>query len=177
VRWLSNCGNGVVEGAEECDDGDTVDGDGCSSACKIERGWSCSGNPSKCQQGGSGSGGAPTPAPAPTPEPRPTPRPAGPSGGGGSGGGSHADAAQGGGRRSSGGSIAAAVLVPVFVAVLGGMLFAYRHAVYEQFPQVSSSAAADGGLWEFVAYWVCDLMLRAAVCGVFACGKLPSGQP
>jgi cysteine-rich repeat protein len=135
VRWLSNCGNGVVEGAEECDDGDTVDGDGCSSSCKVERGWSCNGNPSKCSQGGSGGGGAPTPAPAPRPEPRPTPRPAGPSGGG-SGGGSHSDAAQGGGKRSSGGSIAAAVLVPVFVAVLGGMMFAYRHAVYEQFPQV-----------------------------------------
>jgi cysteine-rich repeat protein len=130
VRWLSNCGNGVVEGAEECDDGDTVDGDGCSSSCKIERGWSCNGNPSKCVQGGSGGGGAP----APRPEPRPTPRPAGPSGGGG--GGSHSDAAQGGGKRSSGGSIAAVVLVPVFVAVLGGMMFAYRHAVYEQFPQV-----------------------------------------
>ncbi|WIA11894.1 hypothetical protein OEZ85_011978 [Tetradesmus obliquus] len=147
VRWLSNCGNGVVEGAEQCDDGDTVDGDGCSSSCKIERGWSCSGNPSKCVQGGGGGGGPPTPAPAPTPEPRPTPRPAGPSGGGGS----HADAAAGGGKKhASGGSIAAAVLVPVFVAVMCGMLFAYRHAVYEQFPQVESAVqslqAAVGGV-------------------------------
>ncbi len=27
------CGNGVLEGTEECDDGNNVDGDGCSAAC------------------------------------------------------------------------------------------------------------------------------------------------
>ena len=32
------CGNGVVEANEECDDGNTVDGDGCSSTCNIEEG-------------------------------------------------------------------------------------------------------------------------------------------
>jgi cysteine-rich repeat protein len=30
------CGNGVVEGGEECDDGNTVDGDGRSSLCRRE---------------------------------------------------------------------------------------------------------------------------------------------
>lgn len=30
------CGNGVKEGDEECDDGDTRSGDGCSRACKVE---------------------------------------------------------------------------------------------------------------------------------------------
>lgn len=30
------CGDGTVEGAEECDDGNTVDGDGCSSDCRSE---------------------------------------------------------------------------------------------------------------------------------------------
>ncbi len=30
------CGNGVREGNEECDDGNTVGGDGCSPTCKIE---------------------------------------------------------------------------------------------------------------------------------------------
>ncbi len=30
------CGNNTVEGTEECDDGDTNSGDGCSSTCKIE---------------------------------------------------------------------------------------------------------------------------------------------
>src|SRR3990172_4383203 len=32
------CGNGAREGAEECDDGDTVAGDGCSAACTVEQG-------------------------------------------------------------------------------------------------------------------------------------------
>ena len=35
------CGNGVVEEGEQCDDGNTVDGDGCSSTCQIE---ACCGN-------------------------------------------------------------------------------------------------------------------------------------
>lgn len=30
------CGNGVVEGAEECDDGNKANGDGCSMACEQE---------------------------------------------------------------------------------------------------------------------------------------------
>jgi len=30
------CGNGTLEPPEECDDGDTVSGDGCSQDCKIE---------------------------------------------------------------------------------------------------------------------------------------------
>jgi len=30
------CGNGVIETGEECDDGNTVSGDGCSSTCTIE---------------------------------------------------------------------------------------------------------------------------------------------
>lgn len=30
------CGNGVIEGAEECDDGGTDDDDGCSSTCELE---------------------------------------------------------------------------------------------------------------------------------------------
>ena len=32
----SVCGNGAVEGAEECDDGDTVGGDCCSATCTFE---------------------------------------------------------------------------------------------------------------------------------------------
>ena len=31
-----NCGNGTPEGTEQCDDGNTVDGDGCSSNCTLE---------------------------------------------------------------------------------------------------------------------------------------------
>lgn len=32
------CGNGIVEGTEECDDGNLISGDGCSSTCQIEPG-------------------------------------------------------------------------------------------------------------------------------------------
>ena len=35
------CGDGVKEGAEACDDHNLVDGDGCSSTCMIETGFSC----------------------------------------------------------------------------------------------------------------------------------------
>ena len=37
------CGDGKKFGAYECDDGNTVSGDGCSSTCYIEKGWQCSG--------------------------------------------------------------------------------------------------------------------------------------
>ena len=40
VMWFSlaysSCGDAVVDGVEECDDGNHSDGDGCSSACLIE---------------------------------------------------------------------------------------------------------------------------------------------
>ncbi|MDG2308441.1 MAG: hypothetical protein P8R42_28005 [Candidatus Binatia bacterium] len=39
------CGNGVVEAGEECDDGNTLDGDCCSAACGRES------NDSSCQDG------------------------------------------------------------------------------------------------------------------------------
>ncbi|MDD5025813.1 MAG: DUF4215 domain-containing protein [Candidatus Peribacteraceae bacterium] len=42
------CGDGAVEGAEECDDGDTDAGDGCSATCTVETGYSCAGEPSVC---------------------------------------------------------------------------------------------------------------------------------
>jgi cysteine-rich repeat protein len=32
----SPCGNGIVQTGEQCDDGNTVDGDGCSSTCQLE---------------------------------------------------------------------------------------------------------------------------------------------
>jgi len=35
------CGDGVMEGSEECDDGNTAAGDGCSADCAIEYGTSC----------------------------------------------------------------------------------------------------------------------------------------
>lgn len=41
-------GNGVVEETEECDDGNLVDNDGCSSTGEVEPGWACTGAPSAC---------------------------------------------------------------------------------------------------------------------------------
>lgn len=43
----TTCGNSVIDQGETCDDGNLVDGDGCSSTCQIEPGWTCSqpGNP------------------------------------------------------------------------------------------------------------------------------------
>lgn len=35
-------------GEEQCDDGNAVSGDGCSSICKIEKDWKCEANPSVC---------------------------------------------------------------------------------------------------------------------------------
>jgi cysteine-rich repeat protein len=46
--YNSACGDGIVQGSEACDDGNGASGDGCSSSCTVESGWSCSGNPSVC---------------------------------------------------------------------------------------------------------------------------------
>jgi cysteine-rich repeat protein len=35
------CGDGAVAGSEQCDDGNTANGDGCSSVCKIEANPTC----------------------------------------------------------------------------------------------------------------------------------------
>ncbi|HEX7506611.1 MAG TPA: DUF4215 domain-containing protein [Polyangia bacterium] len=37
----AGCGNGTLDGDEECDDGNTVSGDGCSLACRQETGFNC----------------------------------------------------------------------------------------------------------------------------------------
>jgi cysteine-rich repeat protein len=42
------CGNGFIREAEECDDGNSADGDGCSSSCEVEDGYACDGEPSNC---------------------------------------------------------------------------------------------------------------------------------
>ncbi len=36
-----HCGNGLLEVLESCDDGNRDPGDGCSSVCRVERGWAC----------------------------------------------------------------------------------------------------------------------------------------
>lgn len=42
------CGDGKVQGAEDCDDAGALNGDGCNAACKIEPGFNCTGEPSSC---------------------------------------------------------------------------------------------------------------------------------
>jgi len=42
------CGDGLVAGDEDCDDGGSAAGDGCSASCAIEPGWDCAGVPSTC---------------------------------------------------------------------------------------------------------------------------------
>jgi len=44
------CGNSKTEPGEECDDGDTDNGDGCGSSCFIEDGFACEGAPSACEK-------------------------------------------------------------------------------------------------------------------------------
>jgi len=57
--YTSTCGNGLQDGSEYCDDGNEVDGDGCSSSCTQEVGWNCispfTDQPSTCEFGAQGS--------------------------------------------------------------------------------------------------------------------------
>jgi len=43
-----HCGNGTLEGGEECDDGNQAAGDGCNASCRVEPCHACSGEPSVC---------------------------------------------------------------------------------------------------------------------------------
>ena len=36
IRFACGCGNGVLDPGEQCDDGNSINGDGCSSRCTIE---------------------------------------------------------------------------------------------------------------------------------------------
>eukprot|EP00736_Rhodelphis_marinus_P005658 Rmarinus@m.18714 len=38
---LTGCPDGVVAGEEQCDDGNAISGDGCSSYCFVEDGYDC----------------------------------------------------------------------------------------------------------------------------------------
>jgi len=39
--YAANCGNGVLDPGEQCDDGRPASGDGCSSTCELEPCWVC----------------------------------------------------------------------------------------------------------------------------------------
>ena len=46
-----NCGDGRLAPDEECDDGQTnLATDGCSPACRVDFGWVCEGEPSRCRR-------------------------------------------------------------------------------------------------------------------------------
>lgn len=45
---MTTCGDGVIAGSEECDDGNADPDDGCAPTCSVEGGWSCTGQPSVC---------------------------------------------------------------------------------------------------------------------------------
>ena len=51
VPWLALCGDGWVQGLEECDDGNARGGDGCGADCLVEDGWECTGREaSRCRR-------------------------------------------------------------------------------------------------------------------------------
>jgi cysteine-rich repeat protein len=44
----SECGDGVIQSGETCDDGNTNNGDGCGANCVVDGGYTCTGEPSVC---------------------------------------------------------------------------------------------------------------------------------
>ena len=48
VGGCAPCGDGIVNPGEQCDDGNTTDGDGCSGTCTAETCYVCVGSPSVC---------------------------------------------------------------------------------------------------------------------------------
>lgn len=46
----ASCGNKRIDTGETCDDGNVINGDGCSSLCIIEMNFYCSGLPSLCMR-------------------------------------------------------------------------------------------------------------------------------
>lgn len=48
ARLVKQCGDGVLQTGEGCDDGNTAGGDGCSAVCGVESGFTCAGAPSAC---------------------------------------------------------------------------------------------------------------------------------
>jgi cysteine-rich repeat protein len=48
ILLQSLCGDGIIQPGEQCDDGNSNSGDGCSSTCQIEPCFACSGAPSLC---------------------------------------------------------------------------------------------------------------------------------
>ncbi len=57
TRHQLTCGDGIIEGHEECDDGDTDPDNGCDADCQISSGWVCNdAQPSVCHRTSCGDG-------------------------------------------------------------------------------------------------------------------------
>jgi cysteine-rich repeat protein len=78
----SNCGNGIIDNGETCDDGNRDNDDGCNQGCQIEAGYVCSGVPSVCTAlpTATPTFAPPTATPTQTRTETPTNTPAGPTG-------------------------------------------------------------------------------------------------
>jgi len=50
ISTLPACGNGIIQSWEQCDDGNTTNGDGCTNMCQIQSWRSCVNQPSQCTQ-------------------------------------------------------------------------------------------------------------------------------
>src|SRR5262249_14139540 len=48
VALSGDCGNGVIQGNEQCDDGNLISADGCTNICTITIGYNGTGEPSVC---------------------------------------------------------------------------------------------------------------------------------
>jgi formylglycine-generating enzyme len=49
VAPVTECGNGVINDGERCDDGNDTPGDGCNATCRFEKGWDCGlSEPTEC---------------------------------------------------------------------------------------------------------------------------------
>lgn len=59
---LPQCGDGVVQAPETCDDGDATAGDGCDAACAEEPGWDCPQAGQDCEPQCDGPDAPPPPA-------------------------------------------------------------------------------------------------------------------
>ncbi len=54
AQVLANCGNGVLDAGEQCDDGNKNPGDGCSDRCEIEPCYTCGTPGQACSQATAG---------------------------------------------------------------------------------------------------------------------------
>jgi cysteine-rich repeat protein len=129
VNYFSVCGNGVLEGLEECDNGDVESGTGCSQECKVMDGWECtSTSPSVCWKKDGDDDKKPEPNP---PYPTPTPSPKKPQ-------------KDGDEKETTSSSGSASVIIPITLVIVlvgaGTAAFIQRQNIYERFPAVEDFA-------------------------------------